>query len=314
MLLVKNITKRYGSQDALSDVSFHVEQGQIVGLLGENGAGKSTTMNIITGYISANEGEVQIDGIDLLEKPKEAKKKIGYLPEQPPLYDNMTIQEYLCFVADLKGVPRKEAQRSVDEIMEKTNLLERRNMLIKHLSKGYKQRVGLAQALIGNPPLLILDEPMVGLDPNQMIEIRNLIKSLGGEHTVILSSHILSEIESICDHIIILDQGKVIAENEVKKLETEHAVNNHLVIVVKGNKSKISSLLKHSKLVKDYTYTREVESGVHEYRVITSSDQDVRDEMFVLFSEAKMVIYSLNIEQLTLEDVFIKLTGKEEKE
>ncbi len=314
MLLVKNITKRYGSQDALSDVSFHVEQGQIVGLLGENGAGKSTTMNIITGYISANEGEVQIDGIDLLEKPKEAKKKIGYLPEQPPLYDHMTIREYLCFAAGLKGVPRKEAQRSVDEIMEKTNLSERRNMLIKHLSKGYKQRVGLAQALIGNPPLLILDEPMVGLDPNQMIEMRNLIKSLGGEHTVILSSHILSEIESICDHIIILDQGKVIAENEVKKLETEHAVNNHLVIVVKGNKSKISSLLKQSKLVRDYTYTREVESGVHEYRVITASDQDVRDEMFVLFSEAKMVVYSLNMEQLTLEDVFIKLTGKEEKE
>lgn len=313
MLIVNNITKRYGLQDVLSDVSFHIEQGQIVGLLGENGAGKSTTMNIVTGYISADEGEVIIEGIDLLDKPKDAKKRIGYLPEQPPLYDKMTVQEYLVFAAGLKGITGKATKAEAERVMNITNLIERRHMLIRHLSKGFKQRVGLAQALVGDPPLLILDEPMVGLDPNQMIEIRNLIRSLGKDHTIILSSHILSEIESVCDHIIILSHGKVIAENEVNKLESENANQNHLRIVVKGNKSKIGTILKKSKLIKDFTFIRDVEEGVHEYQAIASTDRDIRDDLFLLFAGEKMVVYSLNVEQLTLEDVFMKLTGKEEE-
>lgn len=314
MLQVNHITKRYGSQDALSDVSFHITKGQIVGLLGENGAGKSTTMNIVTGYISADEGEVLIDGIDLLKKPKPAKQRIGYLPEQPPLYDKMTVYEYLIFAGELKGLRRQAAGKEAARVMELTNLTERKNMLIRHLSKGYKQRVGLAQALMADPALLILDEPMVGLDPNQMIEMRNLIRSLSDDHTVILSSHILSEIESVCDHIIILSHGKLIAENEVKKLETENSNHSRLRIVVKGSKSKIGNLLKNSGLVKDYTYLRDVEDGVYEYQAIAASDEDIRDDLFLVFSREKMVVYSLNTEQLSLEDVFMKLTGKEKEE
>lgn len=313
MLLVKDLVKHYGKQEALKGISFHVEQGQIVGLLGENGAGKSTTMNIITGYLSATSGEVLIQGIDILTHPKEAKKLLGYLPEHPPLYEKMTVREYLKFVAELKGFKNKSANEEADLVMEKTNLLERESMLIQHLSKGYKQRVGLAQALIGDPPLLILDEPMVGLDPNQMIEIRRLIRSLAGDHAVILSSHILSEIESICDHIIIMSHGEVIAENETKQLETENSRQNRLKVVIKGDKQKIFKVARETDLLKNFEYVRNVEPGVYEFRAIAAEDRDIRDELFLLFAEHKMVVYSLNIEQLSLEDVFIKLTGKEEE-
>jgi ABC-2 type transport system ATP-binding protein len=310
MLLVKDLVKHYGEQEAVRGISFHVEQGQIVGLLGENGAGKSTTMNMITGYISATAGDVWIQGIDILEHPKEAKKLIGYLPEQPPLYDKMTVKEYLRFVAELKGL-KKEAEQEALSVMEKTGLAERESMLIQHLSKGYRQRVGLAQALIGNPPLLILDEPMVGLDPNQMIEIRQLIRSLAGDHAVILSSHILSEIESICDHIIIMSHGEIIAENETDKLESEQAGQNKLKIVIKGDKQEIFKVVRESGLLKSFEYVRDIEPEVYEFSAIAAEDKDVRDELFVLFAEHKMVVYSLNIKQLSLEDVFIKLTGKE---
>jgi ABC-2 type transport system ATP-binding protein len=313
MLLVKDLVKHYGKQEALKGISFHVEQGQIVGLLGENGAGKSTTMNIVTGYISATSGEVFIQGIDILTHPKEAKRLLGYLPEQPPLYEKMTVREYLKFVAELKGFKGKAAEEEVTLVMAKTNIQERESMLIQHLSKGYKQRVGLAQALIGNPPLLILDEPMVGLDPNQMIEIRQLIRSLAGDHAVILSSHILSEIESICDHIIILSHGEVVAENETKKLETENSVHNRLRIVIKGDKQEIFRLGRETELLKNLEYVRDVEPGVYEFRAIGSENRDIRDELFLLFAEHKMVVYSLNMEQLSLEDVFMKLTGKGEK-
>lgn len=313
MLLVEDLVKNYGSHEALKGISFHLEEGQIVGLLGQNGAGKSTTMNIITGYLSATSGTVKIQGIDLLEQPKKAKKLLGYLPEQPPLYEKMTVREYLQFVGELKGLKKNEAKQEATEVMEKTNLLEREQMLIKHLSKGYKQRVGLAQALVGNPPILILDEPMVGLDPNQIIEIRELIRSLAGKHTIMISSHILSEIETICDHIIILDEGTVVAKNETKRLELEHSNPKQLRLVVKGNKKEIHKILRESELVKRYNLVSEVEPGVYEFQVV-SAKEDIRDELFLLFAQNQMIVYSINVEQLSLEEVFIKLTGKEEEE
>lgn len=313
MLLVEDLVKNYGSHEALKGISFHLEEGQIVGLLGQNGAGKSTTMNIITGYLSAASGTVKIQGIDLLEQPKKAKKLLGYLPEQPPLYEKMTVREYLQFVGELKGLKKNEAKQEATEVMEKTNLLEREQMLIKHLSKGYKQRVGLAQTLVGNPPILILDEPMVGLDPNQIIEIRELIRSLAGKHTIMISSHILSEIETICDHIIILDEGTVVAKNETKRLELEHSNPKQLRLVVKGNKKEIHKILRESELVKRYNLVSEVEPGVYEFQVV-SAKEDIRDELFLLFAQNQMIVYSINVEQLSLEEVFIKLTGKEEEE
>lgn len=314
MLLVENLVKHYGNQEALKGINFQLEEGQIVGLLGPNGAGKSTTMNIITGYLGATSGNVKIQGMDLLEQPKQVKKLIGYLPEQPPLYEKMTVREYLEFVGELKGLKPREAKQEVAEIMNKTNLHERENMLICHLSKGYRQRVGLAQALIGNPPLLILDEPMVGLDPNQIIEMRELIRSLAGTHTIMISSHILSEIETICDHIIIMDNGQVVAVNETKQLEREHANPKQLRVIVKGNKQKIHKILRESSLIKRYSYIGETEEGVYEFQVISAQDADIRDDVFLLFSQNQMIVYSVNVEQMSLEDVFIKVTGKEEEE
>ena len=313
MLLVKDLVKCYGSYEALKGISFQVEDGQIVGLLGQNGAGKSTTMNIITGYLSYTSGEVEIQGIDILEQPREAKKLLGYLPEQPPLYEKMTVREYLQFVGELKGMKKKEAVAEATAVMEKMNLTEREQMLIRHLSKGYKQRVGLAQALMGNPPVLILDEPMVGLDPSQIIEMRELIRSLTGEHTVILSSHILSEIETVCDHIIILDHGAVTAENEVKKLEAEYTNLRRLRLVVKGDKKKIHELLRETDLIKDFSLVGEIEKEVYEFQVMAVEDTDIRDDLFLLFAKNQMIVYSVNVEQLSLEDVFLKVTGKEEE-
>lgn len=313
MLLVENLVKHYGSHEALKGISFHVEEGQIVGLLGENGAGKSTTMNIMTGYLSATSGTVTIQGIDILEQPKKAKKCLGYLPEQPPLYENMTVREYLQFVSELKGMKKKGVRQEVEDIMEKTNLSEHENVLIKHLSKGYKQRVGLAQALLGNPALLILDEPMVGLDPAQIIEMRQMIRSLGKEHTVILSSHILSEIESVCDHIIILDQGQVVAEDETRQLSEENSNQRQLRLVVKGEKKEIQRILRETELLKRFSLTAEVEKGVYEFQVVSAKNRDIRDDLFLLFAQNQMIVYSVNVEQLSLEEVFMKLTGKEEQ-
>lgn len=313
MLLVKDLVKHYGSHEALKGISFHVEAGQIVGLLGQNGAGKSTTMNIITGYMSATSGDVEIQGINILEQPKKAKKLLGYLPEQPPLYESMTVREYLQFVSELKGLKKKNAMQEVAAIMEKTNLSERENVLIKQLSKGYRQRVGLAQALIGNPSLLILDEPMVGLDPNQIIEMRELIRSLSGEHTVILSSHILSEIESICDYIIILDEGSVAAEDETRQLSEENSNQKQLRLVVKGDKREIHRILRETELLKRFSLVGEVEKSVYEFQVVSARETDIRDDLFLLFAQNQMIVYSVNVEQLSLEEVFIKITGKEER-
>lgn len=312
MLHVDNLVKRYGKREALKGVSFHVNAGQIVGLLGENGAGKTTIMNIITGYLASDDGDVEINGLNILDKPIEAKQMLGYLPEKPPLYEKMSVSEYLEFVGELRGLEHLAIVREISELLKKLDMEKYRHTLICQLSKGYKQRVGFAQALMGKPPLVILDEPMVGLDPNQIVEMRELIRSMAGGQTVILSSHILSEIETICDKIIIIDEGMVVAEDTVKKLEEENTENNILRVVVKGKKGDIHKILRETELVKRFQLLGEVEPGVYEFQVVTESGTDVRDELFLLFAHNQMIVYSINTEQLSLEEVFRKVTNKEE--
>lgn len=247
MIEVNDLVKRYGTHMAVDHLNFHVDQGQIYGFLGPNGAGKSTTMNMLTGYLAATEGQIKINGHDISEEPQEAKRCIGYLPELPPLYLDMTPREYLRFVADLKGVESKQQEEMLHRIMEQTQILDVQARLIRHLSKGYRQRVGLAQALVGDPPVLILDEPMVGLDPKQIIEIRELIKSLGKKHTIILSSHILSEITSVCDHIMIISQGKLVASDTPENLGNYLTDSGMMELKVRGSKAaceKAEELLK----------------------------------------------------------------------
>ena len=243
MIEVKNLVKRYGNYLAVDHLSFHVDKGQIYGFLGPNGAGKSTTMNIMTGYLASTEGEVLINGMNILEEPEKVKRCIGYLPEQPPLYFDMTVEEYLKFVADLKKIERTKRKEQIEKVMEMTGIADVRQRLIRNLSKGYRQRVGLAQAILGYPEILILDEPTVGLDPKQIIEIRELIRSLSKNHTIILSSHILSEISAVCDYVMIINHGKLIASDTTENLEKMTMGSNTLEMEVKGKKEKVQILL-----------------------------------------------------------------------
>ena len=243
MIEVSNLTKKYGDHIAVDHLSFRVEKGQIYGFLGPNGAGKSTTMNIITGYLAATEGTVTIDGKDVQKDPEEAKRAIGYLPELPPLYVDMTVREYLEFVAELKKVPKKEREQQISEVMEMTQITDMQQRLIKNLSKGYRQRVGLAQAILGYPEVIILDEPTVGLDPKQIIEIRDLIRKLGEDHTVILSSHILSEVSAVCDHIMIIAHGKLVASDSPENLQKLMSGSMELDLEVKGSAAAVKSAL-----------------------------------------------------------------------
>ena len=254
---VKNLVKKYGSHAAVNDLSFTVETGKVVGFLGPNGAGKSTTMNMITGYIAPTEGEVLIDGIDIMDDPELAKKNIGYLPEIPPLYPDLRVREYLSFVADLKKVPKKERDIEVHKIMSKTKTLDVSERLIKHLSKGYKQRVGLAGAMIGNPDILILDEPTVGLDPSQIIEMRELIRELSKNHTVLLSSHIMQEISAVCDEIIIINEGKMITKDTPENITKKMVDTNGVHIIVKGDKTKLKEALRTVSGIKNVSYDNE---------------------------------------------------------
>lgn len=314
MIEVKNLVKDYGKHHAVKDISFSVPDGQIVGLLGPNGAGKSTTMNIMTGYISATSGQVKIGDYDILEQPLQAKKLIGYLPEIPPLYEDMTVAEYLNFICDLKGI-RKKADKvsSIDEVTEAVKISDMKGRLIKNLSKGYKQRVGLAQALIGNPPLLILDEPTVGLDPNQIIEIRALIKSLGEKHTIILSSHILSEVNAVCDYVLIIDKGTLVAQDTPEHLSEDFSDTDNIILSVKGEREKIDKVLKASEYIKDYKITGEKE-GIIDVQAKTATKEDIRDNLFFEFAEEKLPIIKMERESLSLEDVFLKLTGQDVEE
>lgn len=311
MIEVSNLVKDYGNHHAVKDISFTVDDGQIVGLLGPNGAGKSTTMNIMTGYISATSGTVKIGGCDILEEPIQAKKLIGYLPELPPLYEDMTVGEYLSFVCDLKGIRKKEDKiAAVTEVEEAVKITEVKGRLIKNLSKGYKQRVGLAQALIGNPPLLILDEPTVGLDPNQIIEIRSLIKSLAGKHTIILSSHILSEVNAICNYVLIIDKGILVAEDTPENLSRHFADKNRILLSIKGERTQVEEALEASLYLESFEITSE-HDDIIDVTAESSSEKDVRDELFFEFADKKLPIVKMETENLSLEDVFLKLTGQD---
>ena len=309
MIEVKNLKKRYGNKLAVNDVSFTVENGEILGFLGPNGAGKSTTMNIITGYLSSTEGTVTIDGCEVLEDPIGAKSKIGYLPEFPPLYPDMTVIKYLEFMYDLKKVklPKKAHIAEVCDLVKITHVKDR---VIKNLSKGYKQRVGLAQALLGNPELLILDEPTVGLDPKQIIEIRNLIKSLGKKHTVILSSHVLPEVQATCDRVIVINKGVIVAddtpENLSKKLTGEHK----LVVRIDGREQEVYSTLRAIDGMIAVTRDGEKEPGVFEYTIEAKPDTDIRRPLFHAMAKKDFPILAIRNAELTLEDIFLQLTDE----
>ena len=310
MIEVKNIVKRYGDKYAVNDISFTVETGEIVGFLGPNGAGKSTTMNILTGYLSANSGTAVIDGIDILENPTEAKRLIGFLPEQPPLYMDMTVKEYLDFVYDLKGCkfPRKE---HLQEICQLIKIEDVYNRMIKNLSKGYRQRVGFAQALVGNPPVLILDEPTVGLDPRQIIEIRNLISRLGKKHTVILSTHILQEVQSVCDRIIVINKGQLVADGNADTLTYKTAGNRKLVARIAGGKTDVKKAIRGMDGVLFVDEIGVKEQGTCDFLIESQPSVDIRKPLFRLLSERGWVLMGLKSMDMSLEDVFVSLITNE---
>ncbi|MCQ2417745.1 MAG: ABC transporter ATP-binding protein [Oscillospiraceae bacterium] len=307
MIEVRNLTKHYGDKHAVNGISFTVDDGEILGFLGPNGAGKSTTMNMLTGYISSTSGQALINGVDILEDPIKAKSFIGYLPELPPLYVDMTVKGYLDYIYDLKKckLPRKA---HLTEVMELTMIADVQNRLIKNLSKGYKQRVGLAQALIGNPPVLILDEPTVGLDPKQILEIRTLIKKLGKNHTVILSSHILSEIQAVCDRIIIINHGVVAAHDTTDNLERNHSTDHRLIARIAGPREDIVKALRNITGIKYCRADMEREPGVYEYELEATPGTDIRYELFEIVAKNNWPMLALRSAELTLEEVFLKIT------
>lgn len=314
MIEVENLTKKYGDHIAVDHLSFRIDRGMIYGFLGPNGAGKSTTMNMMTGYIAATEGTVKINGYDILKEPELAKKSIGYLPEIPPVYLDMTVWEYLKFVAELKKVPKAERKNQIEEIMRQTRVDDVKDRLIKNLSKGYKQRVGLAQAMIGYPEVIILDEPTVGLDPKQIIEIRELIKELAEKHTVILSSHILSEVSAVCDHIMIISKGKLVASDTPEGLMSMMKGEKQLTLCVKGEESKLDSILKEYSQIKEYHFQAAKDEGCVSVTLNTESDDDIREELFYRLAMEKLPIMELSLAEKTLEDVFLELTGEEQND
>ena len=307
MVEVKNLTKCYGDIKAVDDINFTVDTGEVLGFLGPNGAGKSTTMNIITGYISSTSGTVTVDGSEILENPKETKKKIGYLPEIPPLYPDMTVRKYLEFMFDLKKVklPKKE---HIDEVMRLVQISDKESRIIKNLSKGYRQRVGFAQALLGNPPVLILDEPTVGLDPKQIIEIRKLIRGLGKKHTVIFSSHVLSEVSATCDRVIVISEGRIVADAKTEELSKSFADVQKLSLTVEGGSSDALGEIKKIPGVKKYVKLRDVSDKIAEYSVEYGNDADIRRDVFSAMARIGCPILEMKSGNESLEDMFLKLT------
>ena len=314
MIEVKNLVKRYGDHTAVDHLSFEIEKGKIYGFLGPNGAGKSTTMNMITGYIASTEGTVVIDGHDILEEPEEAKKCIGYLPEMPPLYFDMTVLEYLKFVADLKKIPKDKKATMIEEIMDMVKITDMKNRLIKNLSKGYRQRVGIAQAVLGYPEVIILDEPTVGLDPKQINEIRDLIKGLKQKHTVILSSHILSEVSAVCDYVLIISHGKLVASDTPENLGKLAAGSNNLNLLVKGQKDTIRAALEAVEGVKEVTVKKSPEEGVYAITVGTEENMDVREKVFYSMVNVGCPILEMQSRKVSLEEIFLELTESEKKD
>lgn len=307
MIEVKNLTKRYGKHLAVDDLSLTVEKGQIYGFLGPNGAGKSTTMNIMTGYLGATSGEILINGHDILREPQEAKKCIGYLPEQLPLYMEMTVWEYLNFAAELKKIPKDEVKKQIEKVAKLTRLEEVQNRLIHNLSKGYKQRVGLAQAILGFPEIIILDEPTVGLDPKQIIEIRELIRTLAKNHTVILSSHILAEVREVCDYIMIIAKGKLVASDTPENLENLMSGTGHVELEAKTSMEKARAILKEIPQISKAEYQEETKESVT-VRIESEGQSDIREQLFFTFAKEGIPLLTLKLNKSTLEDIFLELT------
>ncbi len=311
MIEVKNLTKYYGGHLAVDNISFTVEDGEILGFLGPNGAGKSTTMNMLTGYISSSSGQALINGVDILEDPIKAKANIGYLPELPPLYQDMTVMGYLNFVYDLKKckLPRKAHLAEICNLCKISDVSHR---IIRRLSKGYRQRVGMAQALIGNPPILILDEPTVGLDPKQIIEIRNLIKKLGKRHTLILSSHILSEIQAVCDRVIIINKGKMAADDTLENLTRSVATTNRMIVRLDGKREDVLQAIRLIPGIKSVRAEMERDGGLYDYEIVLEDGADVRVMLNEMCKENGWSIFKMASDEMTLEDIFMKITMGED--
>ena len=307
LIEVKNLVKKYGNHTAVDHLSFQIEKGHIYGLLGPNGAGKSTTMNIMTGYLGATEGEVRINGHDILKEPEEAKKAVGYLPEIPPLYVDMTVKEYLMFAAELKKVKKQDRKDEVNKVMKLVRIYDVKDRLIKNLSKGYKQRVGLAQAVLGFPETIILDEPTVGLDPKQIIEIRELIRELAKEHTVILSSHILADVREVCDHIMIISKGKLVASDTPENLEKQMAGREALEIETRLLPERTEEILSKVAGITNVTYPKS-EPGITRALIEAEPGLDVREEIFRAFAREDSALLTMYQQKKTLEDIFLELT------
>ena len=313
MIEVKNITKKYGSFTAVDNISFKIEEGEIIGLLGPNGAGKSTTMNMITGYIEPTEGEIVINGYDISKRPRKAKSQIGYMPEGVPLYSDLTVKEFVTYMAELKKVDRKKRKEKVEKIIEQTGLKDVEKKLTRNLSRGYKQRVSMAGALVGEPKILILDEPTVGLDPKQITEIRALIKELGKTHTVILSSHILSEVSQICNKVIIINKGKIVAVDTPENLEKKVANNNTTYVTVEDTENKMETIKETIPEIKEIKLIKENEDGTKQYALESDKDVDLRKIVFNEFAKENITIFEMKKADTTLEDAFMKLIEGGEK-
>ena len=312
MITVRNVSKKYGKHKAVDNISFKIDKGEIVGLLGPNGAGKSTTMNMITGYIEPTSGEIEINGYNISKKPKKAKKFIGYMPEGVPLYKDMTVKEFVTYMAELKGVKKDQIKESVEKTLQDTWLQNVKKVLIRNLSKGYKQRVSMAGALVGEPEILVLDEPTVGLDPKQIIEIRNLIKKLGKDHTLIISSHILSEISQICEKVIIINKGQLVAIDSPENLEDKVNVENAISVVVEDKENKMTKIKLRN--VKKLELIKENDDSTKEYRVVPEGGKEIRNTLFTDLANENITIFELKKAEASLEDAFIDVKKKNEKE
>lgn len=307
MIQVENITKKYGSFVAVDNINFEIEEGEVVGFLGPNGAGKSTTMNMITGYIEPTSGRIIVDGYDISKKPRKAKRQIGYMPEGVPLYSDLTVKEFITYMAELKGVPKKEKKEKVQKVIKETGLTEVQNQLTKNISRGYKQRVSMAGALVSNPKVIILDEPTVGLDPKQVTEIRALIKELGKDHTVILSSHILSEVSQICNRVIIINKGKIVAIDTPENLEKKVIKDNSVYVTVEDPDNKMDTIKDKLPNVKEIKLISENEDKTKKYRITATNDEDLRKNIFEVFAKERITIFEMKQSDVTLEDAFMQL-------